>query len=74
MQALGVVHVGGHLLTALHDGLAELLRPYPLLLVEETVEDFVTLLAGYIAEVLAQHVTHQFHLRVHHLAVGLDDV
>ena len=74
LQALGIVHVGSHLTTALHDSILKGCSPYPLLLVEQLAEDFVALLACHVAEVLAQHVAHQLHLGVHHPAVGPDDV
>ena len=63
-----------YLLATLHHRLAKLLRPYSFLLVEELAQNVVALLAGHLTEVLAQHVSHQFHLRVHHPTVGLDDV
>ena len=60
--------------TAVTDGLLEVVPSLSLLLFEESGKDIVALGDGILTEVLAQHGSHQFHLRVHGLAVGLDDI
>ena len=53
-------------------GLFELRPTLALLFVEEFVQYLIALSDCIIAEVLSEHLTHQFHLRVHRLAVGLN--
>ena len=74
LQALGLVGVEAGLQTTVTDGLLEVVPSLSLLLFEESGKDIVALGDGILTEVLAQHGSHQFHLRVHGLAVGLDDI
>ena len=72
-----VVHIPRHLPAAVLYNLAEgigVAGGHTVLLLEEPSQYLVALCLGIAAEVLAQELSYIFHLRVHHLAVGLDDV
>ena len=72
-----LVHIPRHLpATVLYD-FAEgvgILGGHAVLFLEEALQYLVALCLGIAAEILAQKLPHVFHLRMHHLAVGLDDV
>ena len=77
MQALAVVHVLGYLLAALPDGVPEsigILGVLALLLVEELAQDLLALQGAFLTEIGTQELAHEFHFRVHDLAVGANDV
>ena len=74
LQALRVVHLLVDLTATLAHGLFELLPPFALLFVEEAVQYLIALNDGIVAEVLPEHLPHEFHLGVHRLAIGLDDI
>ena len=51
-----------------------LLHAHLLLLLKELEENFFALLSGCLAEILTQEAAHHLHLRMHNLAICIDDV
>ena len=74
LQALLIHHVGAYLVAAVLYHRTVLLHAHLLLLLKEFEEDFLALLLGSLAEILTQEAAHQFHLRMHNLAICIDDV
>ena len=74
LQALLIHHVGTYLVAAVLYHRTVLLHAHLLLLLEELEEDFLALLLGCLAEILTQESAHQLHLRMHDLAICIDDV
>ena len=74
LQALLIHHVGTYLVAAVLYHRTVLLHAHLLLLLKELEEDFFALLLGSLAEILTQEAAHQLHLRMHNLAICIDDV
>ena len=74
LQALLIHHVGTYLVAAVLYHRTVLLHAHLLLLLKELEEDFLALLLGCLAEILTQEAAHQLHLRMHNLAICIDDV
>ena len=74
LQPLRVVHLLVDLSATLTDGLLELRPTLALLLIEEFVQDIITLIDGLATEILSEHLTYRLHLGMHGLAIGLDDI
>ena len=74
LQALLIHHVGTYLVAAVLYHRTVLLHAHLLLLLKEFEEDFFALLLGSLAEILTQEAAHQLHLRMHNLAICIDDV
>ena len=74
LQSLRIVHLKVDLSTALSDGLFELCPALTLLFVEEFGQYLIALIHSILTEILAQHLAYHLHLRVHRLAIGLDDI
>ena len=74
LKALFVHHTVANLLTTVLNHAAILQHTYTLLLLKKFQKNLLALCHGSQAEVLTQEATHQLHLGMHHLAVGLDDV
>ena len=74
LQALLIHHVGTYLVAAVLYHRTVLLHAHLLLLLKELEEDFLALLLGSLAEILTQEAAHQLHLRMHNLAICIDDV
>ena len=74
LQAHALVGIDSYLLAALDNVLSETIHAALLLHLEEAQENLIALAHGLLAKAPAQKLAHKFHLRVHHLAVGADDV
>ena len=74
LQAHALVGIDSYLLAALDNVLSETIHAALLLHLEEAQENLIALAHGLLAKAPAQKLAHKFHLRVHHLAVGTDDV
>lgn len=74
LQAHALVSIDSYLLAALDNVLSETIHAALLLHLEEAQENLIALAHGLLAKAPAQKLAHKFHLRVHHLAVGADDV
>ena len=74
LQALLIHHVGTYLVAAVLYHRTVLLHAHLLLLLEELEENFFALLSGCLAEILTQEAAHHLHLRMHNLAICIDDV
>ena len=74
LQALLIHHVGTYLVAAVLYHRTVLLHAHLLLLLKELEKDFLALLLGSLAEILTQEAAHQLHLRMHNLAICIDDV
>ena len=74
LQALLVRHIGRYLSAAVTDDGAVLLHSHLVLLLEKLQQYLLPLHLRRHAEVVAQEAAHSLHLRVHHLAICLDDI
>lgn len=74
LQAHALVGIDSYLLAALDNVLSETIHAALLLHLEEAQENLIALAHSLLAKAPAQKLAHKFHLRVHHLAVGADDV
>ena len=74
LQTLGIVHLLVNLSATLTNGRLKLRPTLALLLFEELVQDIIALIDGIRTEVLTEHLAHHLHLRMHRLAIGLDDI